>query len=113
MYVLLSSLLRIHLHLHHYILLPGVGILDCSSPSYPPSPPYFLSHALTADMSALASNIPTDFKEKKNASDVSVDVRSTDADSIKFVDESNVENRRQIGLFSAIFIIFNRIIGTG
>ena len=36
-----------------------------------------------------------------------------DAESIKFVDNSQVENRRQIGLFSAIFIIFNRIIGTG
>ncbi|TEB15507.1 high affinity methionine permease [Coprinellus micaceus] len=63
-------------------------------------------------MSAVASNIPADFKEK-DTSDISVDVRSTDADSIKFVDESNVENRRQIGLTSAIFIIFNRIIGTG
>ena len=64
-------------------------------------------------MSAVASNIPADFKEKKDNSDISVDVHSTDADSIKFVDESNVENRRQIGLTSAIFIIFNRIIGTG
>lgn len=63
-------------------------------------------------MSLLAS-IPSDSKEKKAASDVSVDVHSTDAESIKFVDESNVENRRQIGIVSAIFIIFNRIIGTG
>ncbi|KAJ3537275.1 hypothetical protein NMY22_g5656 [Coprinellus aureogranulatus] len=59
------------------------------------------------------ASIPSDNKEKKTASDISVDVHSTDAESIKFVDDSNVENRRQIGLVSAIFIIFNRIIGTG
>ena len=28
-------------------------------------------------------------------------------------DAANVPGRKQIGLFSAIFIIFNRIIGTG
>lgn len=52
-------------------------------------------------------------KEKKIYPDAVVDVQSTDAESIKFVDNSNVENRRQIGLTSAVFIIFNRIIGTG
>ncbi|KAF9483255.1 high affinity methionine permease [Pholiota conissans] len=45
--------------------------------------------------------------------EVSVDVRSEDG--IDFHHEDVVPNheRRQIGLFSAVFIIFNRIIGTG
>ncbi len=33
--------------------------------------------------------------------------------AIADADAANVPNRRQIGLFSAVFIIFNRIIGTG
>ncbi|EAU85121.2 high affinity methionine permease [Coprinopsis cinerea okayama7 len=43
-----------------------------------------------------------------------VDVKSSDG-SFKFEqgDDSTDPNRRQIGLVSAIFIIFNRIIGTG
>ncbi|KIM37300.1 hypothetical protein M413DRAFT_448598 [Hebeloma cylindrosporum] len=34
-------------------------------------------------------------------------------DNIDFRDDDSVPERRQIGLFSAVFIIFNRIIGTG
>lgn len=62
----------------------------------------------------IPSSISNSKDEKKIPFDSAVvDIRSTDAESIKFVDNSNVENRRQIGLLSAIFIIFNRIIGTG
>ncbi|TFK24801.1 high affinity methionine permease [Coprinopsis marcescibilis] len=42
----------------------------------------------------------------------SIDTSDVD-DEIKFVDNTDVPGRRQIGLFSSIFIIFNRIIGTG
>ncbi len=40
--------------------------------------------------------------------------RAIDA-QIRFdeADAANVSGRKQIGLFSAIFIVFNRIIGTG
>ncbi|PPQ92637.1 hypothetical protein CVT25_007716 [Psilocybe cyanescens] len=34
-------------------------------------------------------------------------------DNIDFRDDDSIPERRQIGLFSAVFIIFNRIIGTG
>lgn len=52
-------------------------------------------------------------EDKKGKLTPEVEELSVDNESIKFVDNSNVENRRQIGLTSAIFIIFNRIIGTG
>jgi len=34
-------------------------------------------------------------------------------DNIDFHDDDSIPERRQIGLFSAVSIIFNRIIGTG
>lgn len=37
----------------------------------------------------------------------------TSVDSAANVDEVANPGRRQIGLFSAVFIVFNRIIGTG
>jgi hypothetical protein len=43
------------------------------------------------------------------------DVYEADDDNIDFRgdDDTQVPKRRQIGVFSAVFIIFNRIIGTG
>lgn len=41
----------------------------------------------------------------------SEDVAIFSADAIS--EEETVPGRKQIGLFSAVFIIFNRIIGTG
>ena len=42
-----------------------------------------------------------------------VDVVVEADDNIDFRDDDGIPERRQIGLFSAVFIIFNRIIGTG
>jgi len=42
-----------------------------------------------------------------------VDVVVEADDNIDFRDDDSIPERRQIGLFSAVFIIFNRIIGTG
>lgn len=42
-----------------------------------------------------------------------VDTTTDVEDSIDGQDDVRVPQRRQIGLFSAVFIIFNRIIGTG
>ena len=42
-----------------------------------------------------------------------VDVVVEADDNIDFRDDDSIPEPRQIGLFSAVFIIFNRIIGTG
>ncbi|KAF8193443.1 high affinity methionine permease [Pholiota molesta] len=53
--------------------------------------------------------------EKSSLKDYNVSVEVTSDDNINFHHEDVVPNheRRQIGIFSAVFIIFNRIIGTG
>ena len=42
-----------------------------------------------------------------------VDVVDDADDNIDFRDDDSIPEPRQIGLFSAVFIIFNRIISTG
>lgn len=53
--------------------------------------------------------------EKSSLKEYDVSVEVSSDDNINFHHEDVVPNheRRQIGIFSAVFIIFNRIIGTG
>jgi hypothetical protein len=81
----------------------------------PRIPSFLLPPSLSRDDTTMSNHSQDqDDKSSKKDDNHGVEVVALgDAESIKFVDNSPVENRRQIGLFSAIFIIFNRIIGTG
>jgi hypothetical protein len=78
-----------------------------------------LSAPVTAHPSFLLSNfwgvMSSIEAEKSSLKDYNVSVEVTSDDNINFHHEDVVPNheRRQIGIFSAVFIIFNRIIGTG
>ena len=63
-------------------------------------------------MSATKDKFDTDSLTDVKRSTI-VDTATDLEGSVDGQDDIRVPERRQIGLFSAVFIIFNRIIGTG
>lgn len=93
--------------------LPSASIWRAKKQLYTPLPSHLplLPPAFPHDV--MSSTYTENEKSSLKNEDVSVGVISDD--NINFHHEDVVPNheRRQIGLFSAVFIIFNRIIGTG